>query len=56
VAELVSENFPVPVIRVGVNDTFGESGTPEALLKKYGLTAENLVSVGKAALQKKKEI
>jgi transketolase len=56
VAELVSENFPVPVIRVGINDTFGESGTPEALLKKYGLTAENLVSVGKAALQKKKEI
>lgn len=56
VAELVSENFPVPVIRVGVNDTFGESGTPEALLKKYGLTAENLILAGKAALQKKKEI
>jgi transketolase len=54
VAELVSENFPVPVIRVGINDTFGESGTPEALLKKYGLTAENLVSAGKAALQKKR--
>jgi transketolase len=56
VAELVSENFPVPVIRVGINDTFGESGTPEALLKKYGLTAENLILAGKAALQKKKEI
>lgn len=54
VAELVSENFPVPVIRVGINDTFGESGTPEALLKKYGLTAENLVLAGKAALQKKR--
>lgn len=54
VAELVSENYPVPVIRVGINDTFGESGTPEALLKKYGLTAENLVSAGKAALQKKR--
>lgn len=42
VAEVVSETFPVPIKRIGIHDTFGESGTPDALLKKYGLTAENI--------------
>jgi len=54
VAEVVGENCPAVVIRTGVNDTFGESGTPEALLKKYGLTAENLVFAAEGALQKKR--
>lgn len=56
VAELICENCPVPVIRVGINDTFGESGTPEALLKKYGLTADNLAFAAKVALQKKNKL
>ncbi len=43
VAEVVVENCPVPVLRVGVNDTFGESGTGDALLEKYNLTAENII-------------
>ena len=55
VAELISEHYPVPIIRIGMNDTFGESGTPEALLKKYGLTAENLATAAKAAIQKKRQ-
>ena len=38
VAEVVSEKCPVPVLRVGVKDTFGESGKPNELLEKYGLT------------------
>ncbi len=38
VAELVSEKYPVPLRRIGVKDTFGESGTPEELLRAYGLT------------------
>jgi len=38
VAEVLGELEPVPVIRVGVKDTFGESGTAEELLIKYGLT------------------
>ena len=38
VAEVLGETVPVPVIRVGVEDTFGESGTAEELLIKYGLT------------------
>lgn len=43
VAELLSEHYPVPVKRVGVNDTFGESGTPEELLRKYGVTKSKIV-------------
>lgn len=43
VAEVVSEGCPVKVVRVGIQDTFGESGTPDALMHKYGLKASNLV-------------
>jgi len=43
VAEIVVENFPTKMRMVGINDTFGESGTPEALLVKYGLTKEKIV-------------
>jgi transketolase len=43
VCEVVSERHPVPVIRVGIKDTFGESGKPAELLKAYGLTAEDIV-------------
>lgn len=38
VAEVLSENVPVPLKRIGVEDTFGESGKPQELLEKYGLT------------------
>ena len=54
VAEVLAEDYPVPLLRVGVKDTFGESGSPQALLQKYGLTAENLAAAGKAVLQKKR--
>jgi len=37
VCEVLSENLPTTVIRVGVKDTFGESGTPDQLMEKYGL-------------------
>jgi len=39
VAELVSANYPVPVVRIGLQDRFGESGEPGALLEACGLTA-----------------
>lgn len=42
VAEALVENTPVPMVRVGVQDTFGESGKPQELLEKYGLTARNI--------------
>lgn len=42
VSEVVCETCPVPVIRHGVEDVFGHSGTVEALMERYGLTAEKL--------------
>ncbi len=53
VAEVLSELCPVPITRVGVRDEFGESGSPQDLLEKYGLTVEKLVSAGKKVLSKK---
>jgi len=50
VCSLVSENCPVPVKRVGVNDEFGHSGPFAALLPQFGLCAENIVKQAKALL------
>jgi transketolase len=43
IAELVSGRFPIPVVRIGIDDKFGQSGTPEELLRTYGLTSTNIV-------------
>ncbi len=43
VTELLSEHDPVPVIRMGVADVYGETGTPEELLKQHKLTAEDIM-------------
>jgi len=48
VAECISQNFPVPVKIIGMEDTFGESGQPQELMEKYGLTAE---AIGEAAIR-----
>ena len=53
VAEVVCECCPVPVMRVGVEDTFGASGPAVEMLKIYGLTAENIVEKAKAAINAK---
>jgi len=50
VAEVVGENHPVPVLRVGIKDTFGESGKPAELLEAYGLTAKDIVAAVKKGL------
>ena len=42
VAEVVSDSYPVPIKRIGIEDSFGESGTPAELMKKFGLTQENI--------------
>jgi transketolase len=42
VAELLSEHLPVPVIRMGVKDVYGQSGTPDELFQHYGLTAKHV--------------
>lgn len=54
VAEVLGENCPVPLARVGLKDIFGESGKPEELLVKYGLTPEDLASATKAIIKRKK--
>ena len=53
VMEVVSENYPVPVLRVGVKDVFGESGKPQELLEKYGLTAKDIANKVKEAIKLK---
>lgn len=55
VAEVLSENYPVPLIRVGVKDKFGKSGKPDILLQMYGLTATDIAKEAKNALKKKVE-
>ena len=54
VAELLSEKCPVPVVRHGVNDTFGRSGTANAVLEYYGLTPEVLADKCRKAVAMKK--
>ncbi|MCR8746076.1 transketolase family protein [Romboutsia lituseburensis] len=53
VSEVVSEECPVIVKKVGVKDVFGESGTPAELLKKHGLTAQDIVVAVKETISKK---
>ncbi|MFU7516567.1 transketolase family protein [Clostridium sp. HCS.1] len=54
VSEVLSEEIPVPVLKVGVQDTFGESGLPDQLLKAYGLTTNNVIEKVKKAITLKK--
>ncbi len=53
VAEVLSQNFPVPMSIVGVEDRFGESGAPNELLKKFGLTRENIIKAVTQVLRMK---
>ncbi len=54
VAELLAENCPVPVVRHGVEDTFGRSGTANAVLEYFGLTPEVLAEKARKAVGMKK--
>ncbi len=53
VAEALSEAYPCPVQRVGVQDSFGESGKPAELLEKYGLTAKDIAAAAARAIKLK---
>jgi len=55
VAEVVCENCPVPVLRVGVRDEFGRSGDPLALMELYHLTAADIAEKAAAAVAMKKK-
>lgn len=54
VAEVLCEECPAPLVRVGMKDTYGHSGTVPALLEAYGLTAADVVNAAKEALAKKR--
>jgi transketolase len=54
VARAVSERHPIPMEFVGIHDTYAESGTPQELLKKYGLTAQDIQSAAEKVLKRKK--
>ena len=53
IAQVLSRFHPSPLEMVAVNDSFGESGTPTQLLKKYGLDKENIVKAAERALARK---
>lgn len=53
VAQLLARNFPAPMEFVGVNDSFGESGTPDQLMEKYGLTAQAIVDAALKSIARK---
>lgn len=53
VCEVICDHFPVPVKRVGMPDVFGESGTPDELLEKFGLTPSGIIDAVKEAIKMK---
>lgn len=53
VAEVLVENHPVPMARVGVQDTFGRSGTVPALMEYFGLTAKDIAARAKEVIARK---
>jgi transketolase len=53
IAQCASRHFPIPIEYVGTKDTFGESGTPKELLKKYGLDIPDIVAAAEKAMARK---
>jgi len=51
VAEYLSENYPIKIIRVGVDDKFGQSGEPEELIAFYGMDTKAIMEAGRRALR-----
>jgi len=54
VAQVAAKHFPIPIEYVGTKDTFGESGTPDQLLKKYGLDIPDIIAAAEKVLARKK--
>lgn len=53
IAQLLVKNMPAPMEYVAVNDSFGESGKPEQLMKKYSLDASNIVACARRVIRRK---
>ena len=56
VMEVLGENVPVPVERIGVRDCFGQSGEPDQLMDEYGLRSRNIVEAIKKVVRRKKNV
>ena len=54
VAQVAAKHFPIPIEYIGTQDTFGESGTPNQLLTKYGLDTPNIVEAARKVIARKK--
>jgi transketolase len=55
IARTLGVNLPTPLELVGTKDTFGESGTPDQLMEKYGLTANDIVAASLKAIERKRK-
>ncbi len=53
VSETLARKAPTPIEFIGLQDTFGESGAPNQLLEKYGMTAKDIISAAKKAIRRK---
>ena len=53
IAQLLVRKFPVPLEMVAINDSFGESGKPADLMKKYGLTSEDIIIAAEKTISRK---
>jgi transketolase len=53
IAQVATKHFPIPIEYVGTKDTFGESGTPDQLLKKYGLDVPDIISAAEKVMARK---
>ena len=53
ICQLLSRNMPLPIEMVGVNDTFGESGTPDELMAKYHIDTIDVVAAAERAIKRK---
>jgi len=55
VAEVVVEEFPVPMARIGIQDRIGESGEPDELFRAFHLTASDIAQAARSVIRKKKK-
>jgi len=53
VAEVLAQNYPVPVEFVGIQNLFGQSGTPDELIEHYGMGVEGIKKAVKKVLERK---
>lgn len=54
IAQVAAKNHPIPIEYVGTKDTFGESGTPDQLMKKYGLDVPDIIAAAEKVMGRKK--